>query len=253
MNIVKLIVAIIFVVLTSGCETLGLIKSDSSSDQSELKLKEDAAKKAAADQALRDAFRADALKSQNTPMERLAAQGNASAQYSLGREFEQGKIRQQNYSEAIKWYRLSAAQGNLEAQSALGEMYNEGRGVIKNQEEAARWWKLAAINSETTKQKNKEKLKIDQDYLELVRACIKVGVSFKPPISQTSNVYVRYQVILRPDGIPSKINLMRSSGNAEFDKQVSNGIFKCSPFPKMQTGKHPYSMNLIYYMYDRKL
>lgn len=260
MNIVKLMVAITFVALTSGCETLSsIVKTDTANEQSDqnlkqdAKMKADAAKKAAADKALKDAFRADALNSANVSIDKLAAQGNVYAQFSLGREYELGIKRNQNFNLALHWYQQSAAQGNLSAQSALGDMYNEGRGVVKNQTEAARWYKLAAINAAAMKQKNAEKLKQDEEYIAIVRACVKVGISFKTPIPQTQNVSVSYQVLLERDGTPSKINLLRSSGNTDFDKQVSNGISKCVPFPKLQSGSYPRSVNLIYYMYDRKL
>ncbi len=45
----------------------------------------------------------------------LAEQGNGSAQYNLGRMYENGKVVPQDYAETAKWYLLAADQGLEEA------------------------------------------------------------------------------------------------------------------------------------------
>jgi TPR repeat protein len=76
---------------------------------------------------------------------RLAAeQGNAWAQLGLGGMYDDGKGVRQDYREAVKWYGLAAAQGNVAAQSNLGAMYVGGEGVPRNYTEAAKWYRLAA-------------------------------------------------------------------------------------------------------------
>ena len=50
----------------------------------------------------------------------------------------------QNYTEAVKWYRLAADQGNAGAQTNIGHLYSDGKGVAQNYTEAAKWYRLAA-------------------------------------------------------------------------------------------------------------
>ena len=51
---------------------------------------------------------------------------------------------EQDYDEALRWYRLAAEQRHAEAQLNLGVMYANGSGVEQDYDEAARWWRLAA-------------------------------------------------------------------------------------------------------------
>jgi TPR repeat protein len=76
--------------------------------------------------------------------EPLAEQGNANAQLLVGRLYERGEGVNQNYNEALKWYRLAAAQGNNFARLVVGSFYYAGRGVTKNYEEAFKWFLKAA-------------------------------------------------------------------------------------------------------------
>jgi uncharacterized protein len=49
----------------------------------------------------------------------LADQGDATAQYILGRMYLDGNGVSQNYAEAVKWFRLSADRGDADAQKPL--------------------------------------------------------------------------------------------------------------------------------------
>jgi TPR repeat protein len=60
----------------------------------------------------------------------------------------------QNYTEAMKWYRLAADQGNAGAQSNLGNMYEFGQGVPQNYAEAMKWYRLAADQGNADAQNN---------------------------------------------------------------------------------------------------
>ena len=76
---------------------------------------------------------------------RLAAdQGHASAQYNLGVSYAFGRGVPQDHGEAVRWYRLAADQGLANAQFRLGRAYHDGRGVPQDYEEAVRWYRLAA-------------------------------------------------------------------------------------------------------------
>lgn len=74
-----------------------------------------------------------------------AEQGNAKAQYAVGRMYEDGYGVAQDYTEAAKWYRMSAEQGDPHAQHALSVMYAVGWGVPADARESAMWVRKAAI------------------------------------------------------------------------------------------------------------
>ena len=76
---------------------------------------------------------------------RGAEQGDAHAQFRLGRIYRKGVGVPQNDAEAVKWFRLAAEQGHPYAQQALGTMYLYGQGVPKNDAEAEKWLRLAGV------------------------------------------------------------------------------------------------------------
>ena len=53
----------------------------------------------------------------------LADQGNADAQFILGKMYWEGQGVLKDSDQAIKWFKLSAAQGNADAQFYLGSFY----------------------------------------------------------------------------------------------------------------------------------
>lgn len=59
----------------------------------------------------------------------------------------------ENYVEAVKWYRLAAEQGYSEAQLALGHCYDSGHGVEENDSEAVKWYTLAAEQGDAVAQR----------------------------------------------------------------------------------------------------
>jgi len=74
----------------------------------------------------------------------LADQGDARAQFQLGRMYASGHGLPQDHVAAVSWFRLAAEQGNADAQRNLGIMYKRGRGVLTDNAEAAAWFRLAA-------------------------------------------------------------------------------------------------------------
>jgi uncharacterized protein len=58
------------------------------------------------------------------------------AQFLVGKMYDKGEGGQQSYTEALKWYRLSAGQEESRAEKAIGDLYDEGHGVSKNMSEA---------------------------------------------------------------------------------------------------------------------
>ncbi|MEE8188253.1 MAG: tetratricopeptide repeat protein, partial [Kiloniellales bacterium] len=85
----------------------------------------------------------------------LAAEGDAAAQYSLGKLLENGgKGIQRDYPRAAEWYRKSAAQGIAAAQNNLGLMYAQGRGVARDAVRAAELWLVAGQKNHPIAQYN---------------------------------------------------------------------------------------------------
>ena len=69
----------------------------------------------------------------------LAERGDAEAQAELGERYEHGRLGvEQDYGEAVSWYRKAAAQGNVRGQANLGAMYGSARGVAHDDAEAVR-------------------------------------------------------------------------------------------------------------------
>ena len=61
---------------------------------------------------------------------------------------------EQNFGEAARWYEKLARQGDARAQTSLGLMYARGYGVAKNLETARRWWSFAASQNDPGAQFN---------------------------------------------------------------------------------------------------
>jgi len=61
---------------------------------------------------------------------------------------------EQNFGEAARWYEKLARQGDARAQTSLGLMYARGYGVPKNLQTARRWWSFAASQNDPGAQFN---------------------------------------------------------------------------------------------------
>lgn len=82
-----------------------------------------------------------------------AEKGNAEAMYSVGLYYRFGTYATNtmpNDAEAMKWFKQSADKGNAEAMYELGIIYFTGRGVAKNSTEAYNWFKKAYDKGYTT-------------------------------------------------------------------------------------------------------
>ncbi|MGO8697198.1 MAG: protein kinase domain-containing protein [Limisphaerales bacterium] len=73
-----------------------------------------------------------------------AQQGDAEAQFNLGKSNYTGNGMLKDYAEAVKWFRKAADQGNAKAQNNLGVCYNHGEGVAQDYSEAINWFSKAA-------------------------------------------------------------------------------------------------------------
>ncbi len=73
-----------------------------------------------------------------------ADEGSPSAQFELGRMFENGMGVARDHQQAVFWYGKAAEQGHAEAQTNLGVLYARGLGVARNDGYAVAWFRKAA-------------------------------------------------------------------------------------------------------------
>lgn len=103
-----------------------------------------------------------------------AEEGDVSAQYELGSNYDWGWGVAKDHQEAVKWYRLAAEQGNVEAQRSLGFKYALGQGVWEDDREAVKWWRKAAEQGDADAQDLLANMYyhsdgVPQDYREAVK------------------------------------------------------------------------------------
>ena len=84
--------------------------------------------------------------------QRLAKQGEASAQFKLGQMYYHGQEVLQNYKQAFYLYHKAATQGHIKAQFHLGVIYEKGKGVTQNYRKAFFWFQQAALQGHTEAQ-----------------------------------------------------------------------------------------------------
>ena len=85
---------------------------------------------------------------------KAADSGHASAQNWAGYMYQNGYGVTRDYTEALKWFQKSADQGYAGGQGNLGYMYYQGYGVTKDDIEALRWYIKAADQGNATAQYN---------------------------------------------------------------------------------------------------
>ena len=54
-----------------------------------------------------------------------AEEGNDEAQYNVGNAYKRGEVVEQNFEEAVKWWRLAAEKGNEDAKEVLEKLQNK--------------------------------------------------------------------------------------------------------------------------------
>ena len=70
----------------------------------------------------------------------------------------------------MRWYRLAAEQGLASAQYSLGVMYAQGRGVLKDSVLAHMWLNIAGANGDESAREGRDNLKRDMPPAEIDRA-----------------------------------------------------------------------------------
>ena len=87
-------------------------------------------------------------------LQKLAEQGDAKAQVSLGLVYRRGRDVSQDYGLARDWFQKAAEQGSAEGQNNLGLMYDHGRGVEKDFVRARKLYLQAAKQGHANAQYN---------------------------------------------------------------------------------------------------
>ena len=78
-----------------------------------------------------------------------AEQGYAAAQAALGSCYGMGRGVPRDLATAVTWYRKAADQGYAIAEYAMGNFYATGGGVTKDVAQAIQWWQKAAAQKHT--------------------------------------------------------------------------------------------------------
>lgn len=73
-----------------------------------------------------------------------AAKGDPSAEFQVASRLAEGKGTDQNFKEAVRWYKRSASRGFAQSQYRLGTLYERGLGVDKDTGTASTWYQRAA-------------------------------------------------------------------------------------------------------------
>jgi putative methionine-R-sulfoxide reductase with GAF domain len=76
-------------------------------------------------------------------LKKIAAKGNAAAEYQLGMRYATGEDVKQDYREAVRWFLAAAEQGNVRAQSKGAACFWAGKGVPRDYSKAYYWGLLA--------------------------------------------------------------------------------------------------------------
>jgi len=74
----------------------------------------------------------------------LAAVGDVEASFLMGTAYDESLGVEQDFDEAMRWYRRAAHRGHVLAVHNVGNMYRDGRGVDVDHATAAMWWLRAA-------------------------------------------------------------------------------------------------------------
>ncbi len=134
-----------------------------------------------------------------TVLRQKAEQGDAVAQFDLGKAYGLGEGVLRNHEEAFKWICLAAEQGYARAQSSLGAAYNSGIGVPQNYKESVRWYRLAAEQGDARAQ-----------------FCLGVACYAGKGVSQDDKEYVRWIHLAAKQGdADAQFSLGRAYGLGE--------------------------------------
>lgn len=83
----------------------------------------------------------------------MAEDGDARAQYAIGRLYEKGRGVDRDFATAAEWYRKAAERGHADSEYRLAVGYATGLGVRKDEVAALSWLRKAADHGQKRAQK----------------------------------------------------------------------------------------------------
>ncbi len=99
-----------------------------------------------------------------------AAQNDPGAQYNLGLIYSRGEGVAQDYAQAVQWYTKAAQRGHVQAQHNLGMLYHEGKGLERDPVRAYFWIKVAALLGDDLAQESLKKVSSGMSSAQIAEA-----------------------------------------------------------------------------------
>ena len=137
---------------------------------------------------------------------RMAKAGDPVAQYNLGVMYAQGEGLEQDYTEAVKWYRKAADQGRAEAQYNLGVMYDNGEGVEQDYVQALKWYNLSAASGDENAKTNRDALEALMTSAQIEEAQ-RLSLNVQPQLAVNAKPPPTIRTVSVPPPASTKITL----------------------------------------------
>ncbi len=98
--------------------------------------------------------------------------------------YDKGEGMPEDDKEAVKWYRKAAEQGNALAQFSLGKAHDGGEGALKDKVSAYAWYNIAAANGHAGAKKSKGLLakEMTADQIAKAEALVKEMIKKNPKL-----------------------------------------------------------------------
>ena len=103
----------------------------------------------------------------------IAAQGDVDAQFNLAVMFADGEGVIRDFSEAVRWFRLSAEQGDAPSQFNLAGMYASGMGVPTDFATAHMWYSVSEVNGVQSARSSREFLEESMTRADIDKAVVR--------------------------------------------------------------------------------
>ena len=145
-----------------------------------------------------------------------AEQGDADAQFLIGKRYYYGYDLEEDHDQAFKWFSKAAEQGNDEAQCYLGHCYRFGYGVKKDDKQAMNWYLKSAEQNNKYAQSALSSMYIKQkDYNKALMWYKKSYPDGNPSIADMLNDEAFYTVLNGEDNYMSLYQEAAKKGNPE--------------------------------------
>lgn len=162
-------------------------------------------------------------------LESIAASGNATAQFQLGRAYYRGDGVPADKTKAQEWISKSAEQGNPDAITSMGFFYSQGIVVEKDEAKAVEWFRKGAESGSVQSQLNlgimlRQAKSIPLDNTESLLWLEKAATSGDPDAVRTYGQFLFLgDSLMLPDrkkAFPFVLKYAQESGDASFHNMV---------------------------------